>query len=161
MGALSASDGHFIVDAILNLGRSGELALPLGLQLLQLNLLFHGNLVGSLVNPLLGRDRDIAVDLRRKGELLGILLVLVLLRGLVLLHVHLRFEVQVQVAVTHRLLFLVAQQLSISLPVDHWVISQLPLFLLHFGLLNLMESVDVALHVVGVQQDAHDVHFLV
>lgn len=97
------------------------------------------------------------VDLGRESELVGVLLKLVLLRGLVLLEVDLGLEIQVEVAVSHGLFLLFSQQLSVPLCVSHWMVGQFALFLLHLGLLDLMQSVEVALDVVGVQEDADDI----
>lgn len=42
VGSLSASNGQLVVDSVPDLGRGSELTSSLGLQLLQLHLLFNG-----------------------------------------------------------------------------------------------------------------------
>jgi hypothetical protein len=104
---------------------------------------------------------SVVIDLWREGKLICILFKIVLLGCLVLLHVYLGSVVQVKIVITSGLLILVNQELSVPVSVGLWSVGEFSSLLFQFNLLNLVETVDVSLDVVWVQQNADNINILV
>lgn len=123
-------------------------------------MLLLSDLIDSLVNSLFMWS-SVVIDLWREGKLICILFKIVLLGCLVLLHVYLGSVVQVKIVITSGLLILVNQELSVPVSVGLWSVGEFSSLLFQFNLLNLVETVDVSLDVVWVQQNADNINILV